>query len=137
MPVAHELMEVDGLSAQELATNELEDVLLAETKDHADWHFLEVLVQNLPEGDVRTVLAAAVAEVEAHLDWARRTLAAMDLGLAMEGPAPDPLRAHHVTTSPDVPIERVNPSPVTDGQLRPAQQPMWQPPIWLRQPRRT
>jgi len=53
----------------------LEAVLLAETKDHADWSFLADLVDHVPEGQAREALAAAVQEVEPeedeHVGWAR------------------------------------------------------------------
>jgi rubrerythrin len=55
----------------------LEAVLLAETKDHADWAFLSHLADQLPEGDARTALRAAVDEVEPeedeHVGWAQET----------------------------------------------------------------
>jgi rubrerythrin len=55
----------------------LEAVMLAETKDHADWSFLGTLVEELPEGPTRTALSAAVEEVEAnedeHVNWAKHT----------------------------------------------------------------
>jgi hypothetical protein len=53
----------------------LEAVLLAETKDHADWSFLGQLVDHVPDGQVRQALAAAVQDVEPeeddHVGWAR------------------------------------------------------------------
>jgi rubrerythrin len=55
----------------------LEAVLLAETKDHADWAFLAHLADEVPEGDARSALLAAVGEVEPeedeHVDWAQDT----------------------------------------------------------------
>jgi rubrerythrin len=55
----------------------VEAVLLAETKDHADWSLLSALRDKLPEGPSRDALSRAVAEVEPdedeHVDWARRT----------------------------------------------------------------
>jgi rubrerythrin len=59
----------------------LEAVLLAETKDHANWQFLSQLVPELPEGELRRVLAEAVTTVEAqedeHLGWAQDTRSRM------------------------------------------------------------
>jgi rubrerythrin len=53
----------------------LEAVLLAETKDHADWSFLTDLVEHVPEGQARAALTAAVQEVEPeedeHVGWAK------------------------------------------------------------------
>jgi len=55
----------------------LEAVLLAETKDHADWSFLSALCDDLPDGPTREALSTAVEEVESeedeHVEWARKT----------------------------------------------------------------
>src|SRR3954449_1185743 len=55
----------------------LEAVLLAETKDHADWAFLSALCDELPEGPTREALSNAVEEGEweedEHVEWARKT----------------------------------------------------------------
>jgi len=55
----------------------LEAVLLAETKDHADWAFLAHLAEEVPKGDARSALLAAVQEVEPeedeHVGWAQDT----------------------------------------------------------------
>jgi rubrerythrin len=55
----------------------LEAVLLAETKDHADWSLLATLCDDLPDGPTREALRRAVAEVEPeedeHVEWARTT----------------------------------------------------------------
>jgi rubrerythrin len=55
----------------------LEAVLLAETKDHADWSLLSSLCEQMSEGPARDALSQAVEEVEAeedeHVAWARRT----------------------------------------------------------------
>src|SRR5919202_4507905 len=67
-------LQVDGLSDDEIEASDLENVLLAETKDHADWHLLEQLTQHAA-GDVKQALQAAVEEVEEeqdeHVEWAR------------------------------------------------------------------
>src|SRR3954447_12189847 len=46
----------------------LEAVILAETKDHADWSFLGALCDELPEGPTRSALSRAVEEVESEED---------------------------------------------------------------------
>ncbi len=52
----------------------LDAVLLAETVDHANWANLAQLCEDLPEGEVRDALTAAVVEVgpqeDEHLEWA-------------------------------------------------------------------
>src|SRR5918997_1053906 len=117
-------LAVDGLSQPEIEMNDLENVLLAETKDHADWHLLSEIAKQLaspsvmeklqdatkqvlgmmPSGlsmvDVQQAIQAAVDEVEdeedEHLEWARETLTRMCLEMAMNGPAPSPERWQRV-----------------------------------------
>lgn len=64
----------------DLMTRELamvEAVILAETKDHADWSLLSKLTQEMPEGEVRRAFEEAVGEVEPqeddHVGWAKST----------------------------------------------------------------
>jgi rubrerythrin len=69
---------------QEMAM--LDAVFLAETIDHANWTTLGALVEQLPEGDVRAALQAAVDEVEPqedeHVGWAKSTRQQLVLQLA-------------------------------------------------------
>lgn len=55
----------------------LEAVVLAETKDHANWSFLSMLAQELPDSDAKSAIQAAVAQVapqeDNHLNWAKDT----------------------------------------------------------------
>jgi hypothetical protein len=55
----------------------LDAVFLAECIDHANWQAITQLTQQLPAGELRDALEAAVAEVGAqedeHLSWAART----------------------------------------------------------------
>jgi rubrerythrin len=55
----------------------LEAVVLAETKDHANWKLLGRLAGELPDGEAKEVFLAAVGQVEAqedeHLEWASST----------------------------------------------------------------
>jgi len=63
------------LLAREMAM--LEAVVLAETKDHADWSLLQSMLERMDEGDARTAVQEAVAQVEPeedeHIRWARDT----------------------------------------------------------------
>ena len=112
--------------------NDLENVLLAETKDHADWELLAQLVEQVDDRDVKQALQAAVAEVESqedeHLNWARGTLSQLSLELLMTGPAPSPERWQQVISAPEPPIAAVHPAPMQakDGLLEPAALPQWQ-----------
>jgi hypothetical protein len=149
-------LAVAGLSQQEIEANDLENVLLAETKDHADWSLLQQMAQQAGQGGgvtrvvekvvnavtgdgadeidpkmLHQALADAVNEVEQeedeHLRWARETLAAMCLRMAVEGPAPLTERWQSVMIAPEPPIEAIHPRPMDDvGLLPTAQQPSWQ-----------
>jgi rubrerythrin len=59
----------------------LDAVLLAEAKDHANWSCLAAMVEDLPGGQVRDALDAAVDEIEVqedeHLRWAQDTRSRM------------------------------------------------------------
>jgi rubrerythrin len=61
------------LMTQELVM--LDAVMLAEAKDHANWSGLSKMVDMFPEGDVRSRVREAVAQVEPqedeHLGWAQ------------------------------------------------------------------
>jgi rubrerythrin len=63
------------LMTQELVM--LDAVLLAETRDHANWSGLADLVPTFPEGPAREAVQRAVDEVEdeedQHLEWAKTT----------------------------------------------------------------
>lgn len=74
------LLEAVALTtgSADLMTRELamvEALILAETKDHADWKFLEKLTQQLPEGHVKEAFTMAVGKVgpqeEDHIEWAK------------------------------------------------------------------
>jgi rubrerythrin len=134
---------VAGLSQQELEANDLENVLLAETKDHADWSLLQQMAQQVGQaggvagavekvvhavtggsnddidpGPLQQALQAAVAEVESqedeHLTWARETLSQVSLQLLTTGPAPSPERWQQVISAPEPSIEAVHPAPMRD-----------------------
>jgi hypothetical protein len=83
-------------------------VLLAETKDHADWHVLSLLAESA-QGEMKTALRTAVDEVESeedeHVEWARETLSQMCLRAVNENKAPDPERWQTRITGPLPPIE--------------------------------
>jgi rubrerythrin len=125
-------VRVDGLSQEELEANDLENVLLAETKDHADWHLLGQVVQQIDDYQVKTAIEEAVREVEpeedSHLEWARDTLAQVALRMIMQGPAPSPERWQQVISAPEPPIPQVHPAsmPEDGGLLETAHQPPWQ-----------
>ena len=69
----------------------LDAVLLAEAKDHANWSCLAAMVEDLPGGQVRDALDAAVDEIEVqedeHLRWAQDTRCRLISLQATSGPA--------------------------------------------------
>jgi rubrerythrin len=121
-------LAVDGLSQAEIECSDLETVLLAETKDHADWHVLSQLAEQA-SGDLKQALQAAVSEVEEeedkHVEWARETLSRMTLQMVTEGKAPSPERWQSRITGPEPGIEAFHPAPFTDGLLEGSKLPVW------------
>jgi len=79
--VGSKLLEIGLLAGSaDIMTLELtmlEAVILAETKDHANWSFLSMLAQDLPDSEATRAIQAAVAQVEPqednHLSWAKDT----------------------------------------------------------------
>lgn len=116
-------LRTDGLSHAEIEVNDLENLLLAETKDQADWALLEQLAGHA-DGEVKEALDAAVEEVGAqedeHLQWAREMLAERCLRMALDGPAPSPERWQQAWSNPQTPIEQVHPQPIDTGELEPS-----------------
>ena len=121
-------LAVDGLSQEEIEMSDLENVLLAETKDHADWHVLEQMAQQA-SGKMKETLQAAVEEVESqedeHFSWARETLTAMTLSMANQSKAPQPERWQNCITGPEPPITSFHPAPFTKELLEGSKQPVW------------
>jgi rubrerythrin len=121
-------LQVDGLSMAEAEVSDLENVLLAETKDHANWHLLRQLTPRL-SGEQQQAVQAAVDAVEdqedQHLNWARETLSMLCLQMLEEQSAPNPLRWQTAITGPEPPIDAFHPAPFTDGLLDGARLPIW------------
>ncbi len=132
-------VRVDGLSQEEVEANDLENVLLAETKDQANWHLLEQLSQQVDDQQVKTAIEEAVQEVEpqedAHLEWARTTLSQVALRMILQGPAPTPERWQQVISGPVPPITQVHPAAMPeDGDLlETAHQSPWQETIMVQE----
>jgi rubrerythrin len=119
---------VDGLSQEEIECGDLENVLLAETKDHADWHVLSLLAEQAG-GDMQKALQAAVKEVESqedeHVEWARETLSQLTIQMATQGKAPSPERWQSRITGPQPGIDAFHPAPFEQGLMEGAAEPMW------------
>ncbi len=129
--LANTALVVDGLSPDEVQANDLENVLIAETKDYADWNLLARLVEQVDEPAIQNALQRAVQEAgpqeEEHLRWAGGMLEELGVRLVSEGPAPDRSAWQSAVSAPLPPIEAIHPAPMpADGQLLPgATQPMW------------
>ena len=126
-----------GLSQPELEAADLENVLLAETKDHADWHLLQLLAGQAEDPAVRAALEEAVPRVEAeedeHLRWARDELAERTLRRVQLGPAAPPERWQRLLSGPEPPLATIHPAPATAGLLPPSEVPPWADPPALRE----
>jgi rubrerythrin len=109
------------LSPEELQVSDLENVVLAETKDHADWELLGQLAEQLPNGKARKAIEAAVAEVgpqeDEHLGWAQAKLAELGLKALTQEPPPDPERLDRVVIEPDLRIKEIHAAPIDKRNL--------------------
>jgi rubrerythrin len=70
-----------ALSPKEAEINAMENILLAETKDHADWELLGKVVRRTDDHKLSDILQPAVNEVEPeedeHLTWTKEQMAKM------------------------------------------------------------
>lgn len=109
------------LSPEEREASDLENVVLAETKDHADWELLGQLAEQLPSGKARKAIEAAVAEVgpqeDEHLGWAQAKLAALGLKAVMGESPPDPDRLDACVIRPGLAIKEVHAAPMDKRSL--------------------
>jgi rubrerythrin len=109
------------LSEAELEASDLENVVLAETKDHADWELLGQLAEQLPNGKARKAIEAAVAEVgpqeDEHLAWAQTKLAQLNLQALLEEPPPDPARLDRCVIQPELKIKQIHAAPMDKRRL--------------------
>ena len=124
-------LKVDGLSAEEIAVNDIENVLLAETKDNSDWKLMRLLAEQCDDAAMREAMMEAVGQVEAeedtHYTWALEQLSGLCLSMVLTGPTPSPERWQRIITGPVPPITAIHPAPMPAdaGLLGPAQLPMW------------
>jgi rubrerythrin len=72
----------DGLPAKAAELNAIENIVLAETKDHADWEMLGKISRQSDDEHIREVLKPAVSEVEPqedeHLNWTKEQMARLE-----------------------------------------------------------
>jgi hypothetical protein len=54
----------DGMTPRQAELNAIENIVIAETKDHADWQLLSHLSRRASDPQLRNILKPAVDEVE-------------------------------------------------------------------------
>jgi hypothetical protein len=82
------MMVSNGESPQSLELNAIENIILAETKDHADWELLGKIARQSNDERIRDILKPPVSEVEPeedeHLNWTRRQLARIEFAAIVQ-----------------------------------------------------
>jgi len=77
------MQQTDGLSVKQVELNAMENIVLAETKDHADWELLGRIARQTTDPHLSAILKPAVSEVEAqedeHLNWTKEKLSELVL----------------------------------------------------------
>jgi rubrerythrin len=82
--------ETKGMSPAEAELNAIENIVIAETKDHADWELLGHIARRSQDSQLSKLLKPAVAEVEdqedEHLHWTQKKMGELALaGLEKNG----------------------------------------------------
>jgi len=82
--------ERKGMSQAEAELNAIENIVIAETKDHADWELLGHIAHRSEDSRLAQLLKPAVAEVEKqedeHLHWTQKKMGELALtGLERNG----------------------------------------------------
>jgi len=82
-----------GLSRDQNQLNAMENIVLAETKDHADWELLGKIARQTTDNRLREVLAPAAKTVEQeedeHLNWTRKKLGELQMAALSQNRKPD------------------------------------------------
>jgi rubrerythrin len=82
-----------GLSRDQNQLNAMENIVLAETKDHADWELLGKIARQTTDHRLREVLAPAAKTVEQeedeHLNWTRKKLGELQMAALSQNRKPD------------------------------------------------
>jgi rubrerythrin len=78
-----------GLSKDESELNAIENIVLAETKDHADWELIGKIARQTTDNQLREVLGSAAKTVEQeedeHLNWTRKKLGELQMAALVKG----------------------------------------------------
>ena len=82
-------MDGNGLSKDQAELNAIENIVLAETKDHADWELIGKIARQSNDDRLREVLGATASEVEQeedeHLNWTRKKLGELQMEALTKG----------------------------------------------------
>jgi rubrerythrin len=82
-----------GLSRDQNQLNAMENIVLAETKDHADWELLGKIARQTTDNGLREVLSPAAKTVEQeedeHLNWTRKKLGELQMAALSQNRKPD------------------------------------------------
>jgi rubrerythrin len=82
-------MDGNGLSKDQAELNAIENIVLAETKDHADWELIGKIARQSTDDRLREVLGNAASEVEQeedeHLNWTRKKLGELQMEALVKG----------------------------------------------------
>ena len=82
-------MDAAGLSKDQAELNAIENIVLAETKDHADWELIGKIARQATDDRLREVLGAAAGEIEQeedeHLKWTRKKLGELQMEALVKG----------------------------------------------------
>jgi rubrerythrin len=82
-------MDRNGLSKDQAELNAIENIVLAETKDHADWELIGKIARQATDDRLREILGAAASEVEQeedeHLNWTRKKLGELQMEALAKG----------------------------------------------------
>lgn len=78
----------DGVSPKEAEINAMENIVLAETKDYADWELLYKIAHRSSDSKVSSVLKPVVSEVQEqeneHVSWTQQAVARLELAALSE-----------------------------------------------------
>ena len=78
----------DGLPSEAAEINAIENIVLTETKDHADWEMLGKIARQCTDSRLRDLLKPAVLEVEPqedeHLNWTKEQLELLEFAAVSE-----------------------------------------------------
>jgi len=73
----------NGLTGKTAEINAIENIILAETKDHADWELLGKISRQTNDSKIRDALKDAVSEVEPeedeHLNWTKEQMSRLEI----------------------------------------------------------